>query len=132
MPLSGSTRKDWWGWRVWLYKYWEFASELVPGYLLDIAAVAQGRQAFSSSIYKRIGRTIADYEYFFDHQWEWHVSNVKRVENVMSDADRRTFGLCTKTLHWDNYIEKVIVMRFAAYCSLKLNHPILVTDGDWH
>jgi hypothetical protein len=90
-----------------IYRYWEFASELVPGYLLDIAAVAQGKQAFSADIYRRIGRTLSDYEYFLNREWKWKIDNAKRVQSSMSEADRKTFNLCMKSLHWDTYIENV-------------------------
>jgi len=109
MNLEGSSAQDTWGWRVWVFKYWQMASHWFPGYLLDIAALASGQKAFSTGVYKKIGKIMSDYEFFLTNEWEWPNENCKRVQNVMTEHDRRKFNICLKTLHWPTYIEKMVL-----------------------
>lgn len=102
-------RDDIWSLRSWLYKYFQWASEYIPGYLVDVAARVQGKAAFSAAVWDRMGKSISDYEFFLNHEFDWAQGNVKRLEATMSSQDRESFCINMIDLEWPTYIEQVVL-----------------------
>jgi len=54
---------------------------MVPGYLLDVAALAQGREAFTSGVFKRIHVTLEECVFFIQIFFFFLLFFSRRIEN---------------------------------------------------
>lgn len=79
------------------------------GRLFDLLARLQGAKPVLSRAYSRIETTSQDYVYFTSNSWIWDDANRYKVMSTFTDADKVSFNLDMRPLHWRSYIDSQII-----------------------
>uniref|UniRef100_A0A6G1SGE9 Fatty acyl-CoA reductase n=1 Tax=Aceria tosichella TaxID=561515 RepID=A0A6G1SGE9_9ACAR len=86
--------------QYWIHKVF---SHLLFAYLVDFLLGLLNQKRMVVKAVKRMHHANEMFDYFCSNQWSFKTDNVKRMRDLLSPADRRTFSCDVRTINWDNY-----------------------------
>ncbi|CAD7083468.1 unnamed protein product [Hermetia illucens] len=126
----------------WLHRLTAFLLHEVPGYLLDLMAMASGRKRIYSQGYKKMAKILEMMSYFGLREWSFSNKNIAELDAKLNNKDRSDLEFNLTKVDWREYFstymsgirkyffkdhEERLAKRKRFYRSLWLFHTMLKT-----
>lgn len=86
--------------QYWIHKVF---SHLLFAYLIDCLLGLLNQKKMVVKAVKRMHHANEMFDYFCSNQWTFKTDNVRRMRDLLSPMDKRTFSCDVRTINWDSY-----------------------------
>ncbi|KAH8354948.1 hypothetical protein KR093_002711 [Drosophila rubida] len=93
----------------WMFKIIAIFYHTIPGYAIDLVLKLRGQKPRLIKLYKKIHKSMDALSYFSTGFWTYDTTNIERLWQSLSAADKEQFEFNIRQLDWDNYFKNALV-----------------------
>ncbi|KAK9886421.1 hypothetical protein WA026_016701 [Henosepilachna vigintioctopunctata] len=76
-----------------------------PAYIMDFVLHLTGAKPMMMKIQDKLSKAAVCLEYFTTNEWKFDDENVKNLNRVLCDSDRKEFNFDVAKIDWEDYIQ---------------------------
>lgn len=80
-----------------------------PAYVMDYAMNLTGGKPIMMRIQDKLSKAAVCLEYFTTNEWKFDDENVRYLNSILCDSDRREFNFNVAKIDWQKYIESYVL-----------------------
>ena len=88
-----------------LHNVFVLLDHYMPAYIFDTISALTGGNRMMVRIYEKLHKATEQLVFFATRQWQFKSTNIRDLQEQLSEVDQKTFCFDAKQIHWPQYLE---------------------------